>query len=179
MTLSIGQFIYNVHFHPLAHFPGPLLWRGSNVPKMINQLRGTIHYRMLELHEKYGPVVRLAPNELTYTTATALREIYGNRSGKKPMPPQFSLGTHERAMFGATSFIWLESHQEHQRHRRILAQGFSDASLKTQEPVVQAYTTLLMERFRERAARGEVVDMWAWFNFFTFVSEFLTLFEPR
>lgn len=168
IALSICQFIYNVYFHPLACFPGPLLWRGSNIPKIISQVRGTVHYRMLEFHEKYGPVVRLAPNELTYTTATALKEIYGNRSGKKPMPPQFSLGTHEKNMFGATSFIWLESQQEHHRHRRILAQGFSDASLKAQEPTIQEHTALLMERFRERAARGEVVDMWAWFNFFTF-----------
>lgn len=133
---------------------------------------------MLEFHEKYGPVVRLAPNELTYTTATALKEIYGNRSGKKPMPPQFSLGTHEKNMFGATSFIWLESQQEHHRHRRILAQGFSDASLKAQEPTIQEHTALLMERFRERAARGEVVDMWAWFNFFTFVSHISSISRP-
>lgn len=126
---------------------------------------------MLEFHEQYGPVVRLAPGELTYTTDSALKEIYGNRGGKKPMPPQFSLGTHEKEMFGATSFIWLEAHNEHHRHRKMLAQGFSDQSLKAQEPTVLAYAELMMERFRERAARGEVVDMWAWFNFYTFVSD--------
>ncbi|KUI70621.1 Isotrichodermin C-15 hydroxylase [Cytospora mali] len=168
ITLSLGQFIYNIYFHPLAHFPGPLLWRGSNLPKIISQLQGNIHHRMLEFHQQYGPVVRLAPNELTYTTATALKEIYGNRNGKKPMPPQFSLGSHEKKMFGATSFIWLESHQEHHHHRRIFAQSFSDNSLKAQEPVIQGYTTLMMERFRERAARGEAIDLWAWFNFYTF-----------
>lgn len=176
------QFIYNVYFHPLASFPGPLLWRGSNIPKIISQVQGTVHYRMLEFHQRYGPVVRLAPNELTYTTASAIKEIYGNRGGKKLMPPQFSLGTHEKTMFGATSFIWLESHQEHHRHRKILAQGFSDASLKAQEPVVLGYAKLLMQRLRERAARGEVVDMWAWFNYYTFVSHaslpFLSLSVP-
>ena len=131
---------------------------------------------MLEFHQKYGSVVRLAPDELTYTTATALKEIYGNRGGKKPMPPQFSLGTHEKKMFGATSFIWLESHQEHYHHRKILAQGFSDASLKAQEPIVMGHAALMMQRLRERAARGEVVDMWAWFNYFTFVSH-VTFFD--
>ncbi|ROV92820.1 hypothetical protein VPNG_09090 [Cytospora leucostoma] len=179
VTLSLAQFIYNVYFHPLASFPGPLLWRGSNIPKIVSQVRGTVHYRMLEFHQRYGPVVRLAPNELTYTTASALREIYGNRGGKKLMPPQFSLGTHEKKMFGATSFIWLESHQEHHRHRKILAQGFSDASLKSQEPVVLGYAKLLMRRLRERAARGEVVDMWAWFNYYTFdIIGDLTFSEP-
>lgn len=136
---------------------------------MICQIRGTIHWRMLEFHQHYGPVVRLAPGELTYTTATAVKEIYSNRSGK-PMPPQSSLGTNEKTMFGATSFLWLEDHKEHARHRKIVGQMFSDASLKAQEPLVLGFAALLMQRFRERASRGEVVDMWAWFNYYTFVS---------
>ncbi|KAL1864296.1 hypothetical protein Daus18300_007719 [Diaporthe australafricana] len=135
---------------------------------MISQIRGTIHFKMLEFHEQYGSVVRLAPGELTYTTATAVKEIYGNRNGRKLMPPQSSLGANEKTMFGATSFIWLESHKEHSRHRKILSQGFSDASLKAQEPMVLGYANLLTQRFRERAARGEVIDMWAWFNYYTF-----------
>lgn len=136
---------------------------------MVSQVRGTIHFKMLEFHQQYGPVVRLAPGELTYTTATAVKEIYGNRNGRKLMPPQSSLGSNEKTMFGATSFIWLESHKEHSRHRKILSQGFSDASLKAQEPMVVGYATLLIQRLRERASKGEVIDMWAWFNYYTFV----------
>ncbi|KAJ0122747.1 isotrichodermin c-15 hydroxylase [Diaporthe amygdali] len=135
---------------------------------MVSQVRGTIHFKMLEFHQQYGPVVRLAPGELTYTTATAVKEIYGNRNGRKLMPPQSSLGSNEKTMFGATSFIWLESHKEHSRHRKILSQGFSDASLKAQEPMVVGYATLLIQRLRERASKGEVIDMWAWFNYYTF-----------
>lgn len=145
---------------------------------MIQQVRGNVHNTMLELHEQYGPVVRLAPNELTYTSATALKEIYGSRGGKQ-MPPQTSLGKHDEKMFGATSFIWLESHAEHLRHRKILATAFSEASLKAQEPIVLGYEALLVEQLRERAARGEVVDLWAWFNFLTFdIIGDLTFGEP-
>lgn len=171
IILPVGQFIYNIFFHPLADFPGPLLWRGSNIPKMVSQVRGTIHFRMLEFHQQYGPVVRLAPGELTYTTATAVKEIYGNRSGRKLMGPQSSLGANENTMFGATSFLWLEDHKEHARHRKIVGQMFSEASLKAQEPLVLGCASLLMQRFRERASRGEVIDMWAWFNYYTFVSD--------
>ncbi|POS76855.1 isotrichodermin C-15 hydroxylase [Diaporthe helianthi] len=168
ILLPLAQFIYNVFFHPLAKFPGPLLWRGSNIPKMVSQIRGTIHWRMLEFHQQYGPVVRLAPGELTYTTATAVKEIYGNRSGKKLFPPQSSLGGNEKTMFGATSFLWLQDHKEHARHRKIVGQMFSESSLKAQEPLVLGYAALLMQRFRERASRGEVIDMWSWFNYYTF-----------
>lgn len=127
---------------------------------------------MLEFHQQYGGVVRLAPGELTYTTATAAKDIYGGgRSGRKLMPPQPSLGANEKNVFGATSFLWLENHKEHARHRKIVGQMFSDSSLKAQEPLVLGYAALLMQRFRERASRGEVIDMWSWFNFYTFVCD--------
>lgn len=146
---------------------------------MLQQISGNVHETMLELHEKYGPVVRLAPNELTYTSASALRDIYGNRGGKKTMPPQAALGKNDQRMFGATSFTWLESHTEHMRHRKILGTSFSETSLKAQEPIVLSYTSLLTSKLRERAARGEVVDVWAWFNYLTFdIIGDLTFGEP-
>jgi hypothetical protein len=36
-----------------------------------------IHY----LHKTHGPVVRLSPNEVSFTSATALREIYASDGG--------------------------------------------------------------------------------------------------
>lgn len=180
MTLLVlGQFTYNVTLHPLAGFPGPLLYGGSNLPKMVQQVRGNVHETMLELHERYGPVVRLAPNELTYTSDTALSEIYGNRGGKKTMPPQSALGKNDARMFGATSFTWLESHAEHMRRRKILGASFSDKALKDQEPTVLKYTALMSKQLCERAAKGEVVDVWAWFNYLTFdIIGDLTFGEP-
>ncbi|KAF3762157.1 cytochrome P450 [Cryphonectria parasitica EP155] len=178
-VVALCQFLYNIYFHPLAQFPGPVLYRGSHLPKIIQQIRGTVHEKMLELHEQYGPVVRLAPNELTYTSATALREIYGNRGGKKSMPPQSTLGKHDQKMFGATAFLWLESHTEHLRHRRVLATSFSETSLRAQQPIILGYAELLTKKLGERASRGEVVDLWAWFNYLTFdVIGDLTFGEP-
>lgn len=163
----------------MARFPGPLLYGGSNLPKMLQQVQGNVHETMLELHEKYGPVVRLAPNELTYTSGPALRDIYGNRNGKKTMPPQAALGKNDARMFGATSFTWLESHTEHMRHRKILGASFSEASLKAQEPIILKYMSLLSRQLRERARKGEVVDVWAWFNYLTFdIIGDLTFGEP-
>lgn len=179
LAVVVGQFVYNLFWHPLAGFPGPVLYRGSNLPKIVQQIRGTVHDKMLDLHEQYGPVVRLAPNELTYTSASALHEIYGNHRGKKSMPPQGALGKNDHRMFGATSFVWVESQAEHAKHRKILATSFSDASLRAQEPILLRYADLLVRQLRARAARGEVVDVWAWFNYLTFdVIGDLTFGEP-
>lgn len=162
-ALTISQFVYNVFFHPLAGFPGPLHYRGSELPKIFHQIRGDINDKLLEFHEKYGPVVRLAPGELTFTTSGAVRDIYEKNHG---LPPDESLGKRENSFFGATSLLWLADHNEHMRHRKVLSPSFSTASLDAQEPIITGYIDLLMQRFRERA--GQPIDMWAWFNYTTF-----------
>jgi len=36
------QVIYNLYFHPLRKFHGPLAWRASRLPFVFNLLRGTL-----------------------------------------------------------------------------------------------------------------------------------------
>jgi len=140
-------------------------------------MSGTITHKMLELHEKYGSVVRLAPGELTYITPGAWRDIYTSRRGQEPMSPNPLYGIHEKEFFGALSLLWQEDNQEHARHRRIMSGAFSDKSLREQEPIINSYVSLLMRRLRERA--GTTVDMWAFFNFATFdIIGDLTFGEP-
>jgi hypothetical protein len=58
--------VYNLFFHPLRSYPGPLLWRAAHLPYVVRALQGQLVYDMLKLHERYGPMVRVAPNELAY-----------------------------------------------------------------------------------------------------------------
>lgn len=50
---------------------------------------------MAELHQMYGPVVRIAaaPDEISYVTETAWKKIYGQRTVEMPKDPNFSLLT--------------------------------------------------------------------------------------
>ncbi|KAJ9152036.1 Isotrichodermin C-15 hydroxylase [Pleurostoma richardsiae] len=170
-------FFYNVFLHPLSGYPGPLLNSGLDLPKILHQLKGTIHENVLELHEAYGSVVRIAPDELSYITAEAQRDIHGNRGGLRPLPPNPIYGAKEREFFGAFGLLWLVDHDAHARHRKLLAPAFSDKSLKDQEPIITVYVDLLMQRMRELA--GQKVDMWAWFNYTTFdIIGDLTFGEP-
>ncbi|KAE8853633.1 hypothetical protein HRS9122_00625 [Pyrenophora teres f. teres] len=73
--------IYNLTLHPLAKFPGPLLWCISPIPSIISLLRGRIAFDYKVHHDKYGPVVRVMPNELSFNTARAWDDIYGHRVG--------------------------------------------------------------------------------------------------
>lgn len=65
--------------HSLSKHPGPWLNSVSGIPTALACFRGVQHLYNYALHEKYGPVVRISPNELSFTEAYAWEQIYGNR----------------------------------------------------------------------------------------------------
>jgi cytochrome P450 len=129
-------------------------------------MKGDITTKMHELHRIYGPVVRCAPNELTFITAQAWKDIYTSRKGNEAFPQNNVLGVHDKEYFGALSMLWQTDNVEHDRQRRIMAPFFSEKSLRDQEPIFAKYTDLLVQRMHEHA--GLPVDLVAWFHFATF-----------
>lgn len=63
-------------FHPLRSFPGPWMNTFSVVPSALMLAAGRQHTYYYTLHAKYGPVVRTAPNELSFTRACAWNDIH-------------------------------------------------------------------------------------------------------
>ena len=80
MVYFISVSIYRANLHPLSHHRGPRLWAISQLPSAFYLLKGQLPYKVFELHEKYGPVVRIAPNELSYNQDEAWQDIYGKPS---------------------------------------------------------------------------------------------------
>ncbi|KAL8665270.1 MAG: hypothetical protein Q9168_007733 [Polycauliona sp. 1 TL-2023] len=80
------KVIYNLRFHPLARFPGPTLWAVSRIPYALTLLKGDLTQRTKELHDRYGHVVRLAPNELSFVDPQAWQDIYTHRHGRPNFP---------------------------------------------------------------------------------------------
>lgn len=78
--------LYNLYFHPLRNFPGPRLYAALRLPYTVNILSGNPHFVVADLHEEYGPVVRIAPDELAFAGQDAWRDIYGTHDGKMSLP---------------------------------------------------------------------------------------------
>ncbi|KAK7721711.1 hypothetical protein SLS57_005059 [Botryosphaeria dothidea] len=57
---------------------------------------------------------------------------------------------------------------EHALLRRALSHGFSDKSMRLQEPLIARYIDLLVARLRERAAPDRPLNIMAWYNYTTF-----------
>ena len=76
--INVGYIvIYNLYFHPLRKFPGPWLAAATPYYFMWKIILGQKHTSAQRLHEKYGEVVRVKPNELSFISETASKDIYG------------------------------------------------------------------------------------------------------
>lgn len=105
---------------------------------------------MRELHEKYGDIVRVAPNQIAFVDPRAWKDTMGHRkmgqleNSRDPVVYKLS----------ATGLIGPISTEEHGTQRRILSHGFSAQSLLEQQPLIQQYVDLLIQRLKENCQGG-------------------------
>ncbi|KAL6158808.1 hypothetical protein ACJBU6_02985 [Exserohilum turcicum] len=155
---SIGQIVYNIYFHPLARFPGPLLWRATRLAYVVRMNQGKLAFDVLELYKKYGPIVRIAPNELAFSDADAWKSIYGHRVGANHgMEEMDKFHTFYRTK-GEVLSISSGDREYHARLRKQLAFGFSERALREQETMIGRYITLLIKRLREHCVDSDRID---------------------
>ena len=151
--------------HPLASYPGPIHWTTSKVPHAFHIVNGTIASKVAELHQKYGPVVRIAPNELSYIRGDAWKDIYGLQPGRGELKKDVTIIAP--VIDGKWGLFLAPSTNDHARMRRNLNPAFSDRALRDQEPRIMKYVELMIERLHDHCKDGPV-DICSWYNFTTF-----------
>lgn len=122
------------------------------------------------MHETYGSVVRIAPNDLSYLSASAWQDIMGHRKrGQAEMEkdPEFTTIAEFDGQPGVD--IVSANRQDHQRLRRILSHAFSENSMREQEPLIRQYVDLLMQQLKVNCGEGKTsLDIVTWLNWATF-----------
>lgn len=123
-------------------------------------------YRVLALHNQYGPVVRIAPDELSYITPTAWKTIYGHRP--QEMPKSLRGHGHFAPENGVHGILTTPDKSDHSRMRRSIAQAFSDRALRGQETFIHGYVDSLLSAMKKIAVDKTAVNMTEYYNFTTF-----------
>lgn len=159
--------VYNLYFHPLRNFPGPKLAAATPLPFVWRLLNGRFPDWTNELHARYGVVVRVHPDELSFIGSSAWRDIYMAR----PQLPKPIFGVLESPN-GHHPIVTIPDPELHGKQRKILSPAFSERALREQEYILQRYSDLLISRLKEEAGKGksgtEEVDLEEWYNFTTF-----------
>lgn len=131
---------------------------------------GHFPYEIQKLHAQYGDIVRIAPNELSFTNPTAWDDIYSNRNGANPEAFRKSELWHGNPEGGPASVFTTIDLKEHARIRRFMDPAFSDRAVLQQEPILQNYVSLCINKLRERSSpKGDTtINIVDWFNFTLF-----------
>ncbi|OTA55118.1 cytochrome P450 monooxygenase [Hypoxylon sp. EC38] len=147
-VLSTG--VYNKFFHPLAKFPGPFM--GAMTEWYLVYVICSVPTFGLELHKKYGPIVRLAPNLLSFSDATLLPHVY-HRSADKPR-------FYDSWMFGKTAAMFQSlKHEDHYAKKRVVAPCCSMNVMKTfHEGKISERIDELCCRIRDRSENPNPID---------------------
>lgn len=131
-------------------------------------VNGDLPYRIQEFHEKYGTVVRIGPDELSFIDPETWKEIYTSKNFLRPKQwGQRPQGVKAHNLISAPM-------ADHDRFRKALANGFSDKAIKLQEPLITYYVDLLMKNLdcliddQCLEKSSAIVDMVEWTNFTTF-----------
>ncbi|KAH1519633.1 hypothetical protein KXV87_005873 [Aspergillus fumigatus] len=148
--------VYLAFFHPLARFPGPKLWAISRIPWAYHVIKGDVWHSMDDFHHRYGPVIRIAPDELSFISPAAWKDIYCARphllkDPRSQTPP----------LNGANS-LFTAVGEEHRRIRGAFVNAFSDKALREQSRIIEDHSGQFINRLNEEAlGHGWILDIHA------------------
>ncbi|EPE26987.1 Cytochrome P450 [Glarea lozoyensis ATCC 20868] len=166
----LSILMYNIYWHPLSKFPGPILWAATPIPYVWYQITGRLPFIYERLHDKYGDVVRVLPHKLSFRHPNAWKDIYQNKSGHKAMPKDArSLAPGDEGVY---NIITASNPSDHFRYSHKLHHALSSKALFDQEPFITTYVDLLIFRLKARCTKGpQDIVKWANLIYFDIISD--------
>ncbi|KAF7974446.1 hypothetical protein HWV62_12184 [Athelia sp. TMB] len=152
-------------WHPLAQYPGPILNKLSKLTMAWKMYEGQQHLYYQKMHEKYGDIVRVGPNELSISRADTIVPILGPSGLPK------GVFWYNRAPAGSPgALITYRDRDQHKARRRLWDRAFSTASVKGYDDLIIARMRELTAQFEKRS--GQIIDLSLWVSFFSFGAGF-------
>ncbi|KAI0528350.1 cytochrome P450 [Xylaria digitata] len=166
VTLIAGTcayVIYQCAFSALAVFPGPLVAKLSKVWRAYVTYRGRWHRDLVALHQRYGQVVRIGPNELSVCDPEAFLQIYRVNGA-------YSKSASYSVVKGSRPFDLAGERNEkiHSAQRRLVARAYSMESTMKLESQIDELVTPLLKKLDEVASTKDTIDLGYWLQLFAF-----------
>lgn len=158
--LTIGQALYNVFLSPIRRIPGPLIAKITPYWLVFVDLAGHRTTTLHELHRKYGPSLRVGPNEVSYSNVEVIKEIYGQQTEYMKAPVYDSMTVPPGGIFS------FRNKKEHSQRRRLLSHAFSQANLFDTEPLIREHIKTFLALIRPKS--GKAVDIFTIFRSLSF-----------
>ena len=128
-ALGVGCGLYSWLLHPLLcgrlrHVPGPWQSNCSSLFLAFHEIAYRRNDKIAQWHKQYGPVVRIAPNEVSVASLQDTREVYGSRH-RWPKSGYFD----NFMEYGARSVFATRSYEAHQAKRRLTSSFYQASNI--------------------------------------------------
>ncbi|KIW26376.1 uncharacterized protein PV07_09476 [Cladophialophora immunda] len=153
-TVAI-KIIYRLTLHPLARFPGPKIAAITNLYAVNHDLisKDSLVKHLKALHDKYGPIVRVRPNELHIFDWDAYRTVF--KAGSDFNRP--------REFYNAPQvegcFLNVSDGRVAKPHRDLFVQAFSKAQINGLEPLIHEKIAHFLHRLKVEADQNRTIDL--------------------
>ncbi|CRG82853.1 hypothetical protein PISL3812_00199 [Talaromyces islandicus] len=154
-------------FHPLRSVPGPLINSLSELPAALALVKGEQHHYYRSLHEQYGPVVRVSPNELSFIGTDAREEIYGFRKGGRLMEKSPIFLGAVGSVNGETG-VSLALNKDHVRQRKALGYLFTNSALAKLEDIIQVHVHKFIAVLEKGESENQALNVSDWYTYLAF-----------
>ncbi|KAF2970786.1 hypothetical protein GQX73_g2847 [Xylaria multiplex] len=162
----VGWIIYARNFHPLSKVPGPWLASVSRVWYMVQIATGETEKTTRRLHEKYGPVLRTSPNEVTCASPDAIKLIY--RTQQPLNKTEFYTPWNTQNFSKHRDAFTEMNDKRHGERRRIVNHVYSLANILKSEKYIDLCSEIFLKRLDAFATSQQAVDLGEWFQMYAF-----------
>jgi cytochrome P450 len=114
---------------------------------------------LLAAHNKYGPIVRLGPNEVSVVSREGLRKIYTAGLEKS----SFYSGPAGFESYGLPNLGSMTDHRTHSTQKRMITNLFANSNIQHSEDVAELSRKIILDRLlpilQDHAKKREDVDV--------------------
>ncbi|KAI4090565.1 MAG: hypothetical protein L6R37_007862 [Teloschistes peruensis] len=159
VVYTIYGAVWRIYLSQIAHIPGPrfaalTFWNEFYYDIILG---GKYTWKLLDYHQKYGPVIRINPEEVHINDPDFYEELYVGSSRGKTNKWYWSM-----RMFGQSNVSAFDTldHDKHRQRREPWNPYFSKQSVSRLQPLlIQAVVDKLCTRLAEYQAAGRPAVM--------------------
>ncbi|KAF5638070.1 formaldehyde dehydrogenase [Fusarium sp. NRRL 52700] len=149
---DIAWLAYLLSNGSLRHVSGPWYCKVSRIPLSAYEILCRRNEIVLDLHKKYGPVVQIAPNEVSVANFEATKQIYGtkDRWAKSDYFDHFMC-------YGKRSVFATKPYEDHRMRRKYMS-SFYQAKAIYKLPEIEEHVKFCALSVLDQVRNGQEID---------------------
>jgi hypothetical protein len=165
----VFHFVLAKYQNGLSRYPGPFWASVSDLWQVFASVRNFQSHPYYQLHQKYGDIVRVAPNKLSFANPGAIKDVLGVGKDFRKSGFYFVSAPAVRGHPAPSLFSTLDKGY-HDQVKRAVNNAFSVTSLITYEPYVDKVISLFLEQISNRFVdkpEGRCFNLSRWVHYYS------------